>query len=582
MAAADPTVRAFWKLVEQRLTRKEPDRKFVLTWKDHKDLHCEGRPRNGMLHVRTAEIEPRPDAVDAAMFSQRMPPKERSAFDSHTQKIRLRDEVRLNTVACAVHGPLANPGRNIHTYNVNIEYVLNPAELRDLLGDDWVQHLRSPTAPVSIRDAVDAASDAGLLSGGTPTTTSIDLGADEEDESENGEDGPPPLEVAPRGALQAFDRVVSTEQLLEDLDSAGWVFHPFQIAAYLAALRTKPFVILAGVSGTGKSQLPQLVAERTGGRCDRIAVRPDWTDSSEVLGYVDLTPSFRPGPLARIAREASEVGSKFRVALVDEMNLARVEQYFAEVLSAIEAPDGARSLLVLDLPASAQDWRGLALPRNLGIVGTVNMDESTHGFSRKVLDRAFTLELSEVRLDLWRRAGVLPAARAPWPAAAWVPDALRPADLPDDDARAVDQVVEHLSRANRVLSRAQLQIGYRTRDEVVLFVHHARQLGGTFRTREGDAADPLDLAIQMKLLPRIAGGSGGVSRVVYGLLAWAIGKSMGSLGEADERKIAQEVMTVWRAGRPDALSDSRFPRTAARLCLMAERLETDGFTAYWL
>ncbi len=128
----------------------------------------------------------------------------------------------------------------------------------------------------------------------------------------------------------------SMEQLVDAIAAKGFIFHPWQVATYITALRTKPFVILAGISGTGKSKLPDLVSKLTSGKCERVSVRPDWTDSSEVLGYVDLNDRFRPGRVLQQAKDAASDPSQFHVCLIDEMNLARVEHYFAEVLSAIE------------------------------------------------------------------------------------------------------------------------------------------------------------------------------------------------------------------------------------------------------
>jgi len=124
--------------------------------------------------------------------------------------------------------------------------------------------------------------------------------------------------------------------LIEHIASQGFIFEPWQIATYVTALRTKPFVILAGVSGTGKSKLPALISQATGGNCHLIPVRPDWTDSSDVLGYCDLQGQFKPGALLRIVREAANNPDKHYVCILDEMNLARVEHYFAEVLSQVE------------------------------------------------------------------------------------------------------------------------------------------------------------------------------------------------------------------------------------------------------
>src|SRR5205814_1824766 len=81
------------------------------------------------------------------------------------------------------------------------------------------------------------------------------------------------------------------EILLDHIAATGFVFEPWQLAAYVTALRTKPFVILAGVSGTGKSKLPQLVAAATGAQFTRIAVRPDWTDTSAARYSTAHSPS---------------------------------------------------------------------------------------------------------------------------------------------------------------------------------------------------------------------------------------------------------------------------------------------------
>jgi len=377
------------------------------------------------------------------------------------------------------------------------------------------------------------------------------------------------------------------QRVIEYIAGRGFVFEPWQIAAYITALRTKPFVILAGVSGTGKSKLPALVAQATGGNSQLIAVRPDWTDSSEVLGYSDLAGRFRPGSLLEAARTASDQPDKHFVCIVDEMNLAHVEHYFAEVLSRIEdrkaSVDGgfhSSALLGQTLGEADAKWSSVFLPPNLAIVGTVNMDESAHGFSRKVLDRAFTLEFSEVNLLSWKPnpAGVIPAA---WPASAWYPRALQLSgisSLVNDERQLVDEAIAELIEANKILTQAQLQVGYRTRDEICLFALHAHQIAESFTTTEGETVNPLDLAFHMKILPRIAGGSGAIRRTVLHLLGWA---NTGSKLETEEQ--ARGIVDAWRvAGCRESLAEARYPRTAARLCLMWDRILNEGFTSFWL
>ena len=388
-------------------------------------------------------------------------------------------------------------------------------------------------------------------------------------------------------AAEDFDRAAALEALIDFVEVKGFVYEPWQVASYATALRTKPLVILAGVTGTGKSKLPALVAEGTGGEARLLPVRPDWTDSADVLGYTDLQGRFRPGAVLRIARDAADRLARHVTCIVDEMNLARVEQYFAEILSRIEDRrpawgGGFESGPLLDGPTSEAPWADVRLPPNLAFVGTVNMDESAHGFSRKVLDRAFTLELADVDLAAWTSARPeAPPLPARWPVAAWHPRAVALAGLAelDGDERAlVDRAVGALQDVNAFLTPAQVQVAYRTRDEVALFVLHAAETAGSFRTRTGEAVDPLDLALHMKVLPRLAGGSRPLRQAVFGLLGWAVGGDAGADEEA-----ARALLDVWEGdGRPNRLAEALFPRTSARLCLMAERLLADGFTSFWI
>lgn len=380
-------------------------------------------------------------------------------------------------------------------------------------------------------------------------------------------------------------------ELVRYISEQGFVFEPWQIAQYVTAIRTKPFVILAGISGTGKSRLPALVAQATGGVCRLVPVRPDWTDSSDVLGYTNLQGDFRPGAVLEIAQDATANSDSSWTCILDEMNLARVEQYFAEVLSRIEARHpsegggyASESLLGQKLGKDDAEWTEVALPPNLVLVGTVNMDESTHGFSRKVLDRAFTIEISDVVLEQWKESGQGSDPKrqpATWPVSFFYPRATRLAELSDltvDELTEIERSITALVRVNELLAPAQLQVGYRTRDEVALFTLHALEIREAFVGRDGTLVDPLDLALQMKVLPRIVGGSGAIKLTLLGLLGWSTSNSKFKTDED-----ARAVFDVWQtAGRPSTLADSLYPRLSARLCLMWERLQTEGYTSYWL
>jgi hypothetical protein len=383
----------------------------------------------------------------------------------------------------------------------------------------------------------------------------------------------------------------SVTQLVESIRKSGFIYQPWQIACFVTALRTKPFVILAGVSGTGKTKLPRLIATFTGAPEPlRVAVRPDWTDSSDVLGYVDIQRRFRPGVMLQQLRRAAGDVLNFHTCILDEMNLARVEHYLAEYLSAVEEcvpwpTGGFRSTPLLAHIQGEDDaeWSTQFLPPNFGIVGTVNMDETTQAFSRKVLDRAFTIELSDIDLHVMGQLGGTTAGSqlGRWPASWWLARYRRISDVPADCTEfdsILDRVIRVLTQANTVLIQAQMQLGYRTRDEIALFVLNALDVQQSFRTLSNEDVDPLDLAIMMKVLPRLVGSSNLMRQILSGLIDLA---QTGSSADVD----ADPGPTVlqWEAlGQPSVFRDAAFPFTLARLCLMYQRLEQQGYTSFWL
>ena len=394
-------------------------------------------------------------------------------------------------------------------------------------------------------------------------------------------------EAAPRYVPdRPFERANSLERLIEGLAARGFVYAPWQVASFVTALRTKPFVILAGVTGVGKSRLPLLVAEATGGFASLIPVRPDWTDPAETLGYTDLQGTFRPGAVLRAAREATDDPARYHFAVLDEMNLARPEHYLAEVLSRIEdrrpvaGGFASASLLTERLAAPDAAWQAVGLPSNLGLVGTVNVDESGHPFSKKVLDRAFTLELDATDLAQWAEAGGEGASVEPWPSSAWAPRAVRLGGLgklSKAERGVVQATVDAVAEAHALLAPAGLGVGYRARDEAALFVLHASETPDTFRTAMGEPVDPLDLALFTKLLPRFEGGRAPVREAVLALLGWAVDGT-----PRRDESAAAALLDGWEStGRTDDFPGARFPRTAARLARMADALLSEGFASFW-
>lgn len=188
---------------------------------------------------------------------------------------------------------------------------------------------------------------------------------------------------------QVFSYREAVEHIHSYISAKGFYYTKEEVANLFLSLKTKPFVILSGISGTGKTKIVQWLAESVGatednGRFALIPVRPDWNDGSDLLGYVDIKGEFKPGPLTNVIIEAENHPDKPYFVVLDEMNLARVEHYFSDVLSVMESrrwEDGRITSSRL-LPRETVG-RDLFLPPNVYIIGTVNMDETTHPFSKK-------------------------------------------------------------------------------------------------------------------------------------------------------------------------------------------------------
>lgn len=191
-------------------------------------------------------------------------------------------------------------------------------------------------------------------------------------------------------------------EILARVQAAGLRITEQMLGRYHRSLRTRGFVILSGVSGTGKTWLSQAYADAVGARHLVVPVAPNWTTNEDLLGYHSpITNSYHDTPFSRFLRQAAADHAGALAAgvrprpyhlVLDEMNLARVEYYFARFLSVMETrARGGEAIIEL---APGDD---VPLPPTLRFVGTVNVDETTHGFADKVLDRAQLIELEASR-----------------------------------------------------------------------------------------------------------------------------------------------------------------------------------------
>lgn len=368
---------------------------------------------------------------------------------------------------------------------------------------------------------------------------------------------------------------------------------------YITAIKSKPFLLLAGISGTGKSRIVRELARACWDEEDEerraqkprnfemIQVKPNWHDSTELIGYVTRVSGNAEFVacdfLKFVARAWEETDVPYFLCL-DEMNLAPVEQYFAEYLSVVETrKKNDEGVIVTDpiLRKANAEWYynltasltidddlrqkfntdGISLPPNLIVVGTVNMDETTFSFSRKVLDRAMTIEMNEVDLyggltNRHEHIGMLGCNEL-------ICDAVEGVDVYADNKEVCDVALKYLQSVNQVLDGTPFKIAYRTRNEFLLYVvnnlPYNKDKDGNELPRGYVIARALDEITNMKILPRIEGDDTKVTDSLLDELKATIGKGLKEVREDDSEEQSISIR---------------------KLDEMKRRLQS-GYTSYW-
>ena len=366
---------------------------------------------------------------------------------------------------------------------------------------------------------------------------------------------------------------------------------------YITAIKSKPFLLLAGISGTGKSRIvrelaracwdvesPEYTAHKPK-NYEMVQVKPNWHDSSELIGYVSRIngEQYVVGPFLRFMVKAILDPNTPYFLCLDEMNLAPVEQYFAEFLSVIESRKQENGKVVTDPivdyePTEAyknlidqlfdddeiraeylkeKGGKRLSIPQNLIVVGTVNMDETTFSFSRKVLDRAMTIEMNEVNL-----AGGLTQKHETIGKLNFddlVGMNVEGVDVYADHQDVCDKAIAYLQKINDVLEGTPFKVAYRTRNEFLLYVvnnlPYRKDEDGNELSEEEVVARALDEITSMKILSRI---------------------------EGDDQKVKEELLARLEQAVTDMLPETLHENSVslAKLKEMKERCKT-GFTSFW-
>ena len=424
--------------------------------------------------------------------------------------------------------------------------------------------------------------------------------------------------------------------------------HTNSYKKYLLALRTKPFLLLAGISGTGKSRIvrefafkscPKYLQDKDGttpGNYCMIEVKPNWHDSTELLGYYsNLSKEYQFKKFVKFLVKAKMYPDVPFFVCLDEMNLAPVEQYFAEVLSILETRKHPRNPetkevdmktikteviveakyfqqlemingsknITTGLPAKQKltdrdiymklygideekdinkevgektelTTLGLTLPGNVLIIGTVNMDDTTHQFSRKVIDRAMTIEMNGGNLSaMFGGSKNLEYLEDEAEQQKWQ-NAFKQRYISADEVleahpqEAETKMPERLNELNKALKGTPFEVSYRVLNELTIMVGVLLDDNEEGKSIDDIINQAVDNILLMKILPRIEGDADMFAikkkDVQYdNRLKWleSIAPDISTDGEEEEKESKQTARE--------------------KIHEMIERLDNQEFTRFW-
>lgn len=394
----------------------------------------------------------------------------------------------------------------------------------------------------------------------------------------------------------------------QDLAAVGLNYSVEFISRFIASCLAKPFVIFTGLSGSGKTKLSQAFARwisasriDTLSNFELVSVGADWTSRDNILGYADALDGnkyVRTQALNVILNATNDSMNPYFL-LLDEMNLSHVERYFADILSAIESNE--QIFLHSDLVARDSVPPTLeGLPKNLFIIGTVNVDETTYMFSPKVLDRANTIEFRVNREDISLymdspcqvQVEALSGKGKRFAGAFVAASSLNP----NNDALSQSKLKKEVLLFFDILSEHGAEFGFRTVKEMARFIYYFELI-----SPNGFAFEKaLDAQVLQKILPKLHGSRKklepllcALAAVCYNEHVWEIGldkeailSNEGSLKELATKAIYMDTLEDHPLSVDDDGKYIKNPQAAylnlsyGKIVRMLKQLEQNGFTSF--
>jgi len=369
---------------------------------------------------------------------------------------------------------------------------------------------------------------------------------------------------------------VSLESFKEDLKKSGLFYSEKLVDRFIGALITKPFVLLTGLSGSGKTKLAQsfvkwICADSSQYRI--IPVGADWTNREPLLGYPDaLQPGNYVHPdnkTLQLLIDASKTENRRKpyFLILDEMNLSHVERYFADFLSAMESGEPIHLYSERDAKSDHLTPNQIVLPKNLYIIGTVNIDETTYMFSPKVLDRASVIEF-RVSVDdisqFLKQSSLTKFRPFAGEGAGVAYKFLEMATEQDFSVEAKSQQVDTLIKFFTELKKVGGEFGYRSALEIQRFIAVMKETSPSWSDEM-----ILDAVILQKLLPKLHGSRRKLEPILKSLIKLCLKDPddyENSLAKSNELEALQNLL--------------RYPESFEKLKRMYTNLVDNGFSSF--